>query len=267
MRPTKEAIQVPLDNKTGVFYTVHGDGPPLMLTLPLMASHVEIFGEAAKPILDGYLDRLTSSYRVLLIDYPSIGGSLDIAPRDLTADRVCNDLLGVATAAGFDRFTYWGYSWSGAVGLQLASRTRRLDALVIGGWPPLGGPYKGILQATLAKQADPEPSSMTILRSKEQYKQWEHYYKSMLGWAEDVSVTAIACPKMVYFGADGDLMEAGTPIRIASIIRESRTILEARGWCLQEFAGQGHGVCVLPELVVPPVRKFLDAVLRDGHQE
>ncbi len=252
---------MPLDPASGVHYEVQGQGHPLLITLPLMASHVQIFGEASRSMQGGYLSRLTDRYQVLLVDHPNIGQSRETQPQELTADRVCSDLLSVATAAGFDRFAYWGYSWSGAVGLQLAARTDRLSALVIGGWPPLGAPYAGILQATLAKQANPEPSSMTILRNKAQYTQWEHYYRSMLHWPEAASVAAMACPKMVYFGADGDLIEAGTPIRIASIIREHRATLQSQGWQVLEIAGQGHGVCAIPELVVPPVRSFLDAVL------
>lgn len=252
---------MPLDAASGVFYELHGQGRPLLITLPLMASHVQIFGEASRPMFDGYLDRLVDRYRVLLVDHPNIGQSRESQPQELTAERVCADLLSVASAAGFDHFAYWGYSWSGAVGLQLAARTDRLSALVIGGWPPLGAPYAGILQATLAKQANPEPSSMTILRNKAQYTQWEHYYRSMLDWPEAAAVAAIACPKMVYFGAQGDLVEAGIPIRIASIIREQRDTLNSQGWRVHEIAGEGHGVCVKPELVVPPVRAFLDEVL------
>jgi hypothetical protein len=118
---------------------------------------------------------------------------------------------------------------------------------VLGGWPPLGAPYDGILQATLLKQANPEPSSLKVLRSKEQYRQWETFYSSMLGWSEADSVGRIACPKMVYFGADGDLVEA-----------EQRPTLEQMNWTVHEIGGQGHGVCMAPELVVPPVRDFLD---------
>jgi pimeloyl-ACP methyl ester carboxylesterase len=251
---------MPLDPRTGVYYELHGQGRPLMITLPLMASHVAIFGEAMAGVLQGYLDRLTDSYQVLLLDYPSIGLSRDIPPQALTADRVCADLLGVADAAGFERFAYCGYSWSGAVGLQLATRTGRLSALVIGGWPPLGAPYAGILKATLAKQANPEPSSMTILRSAAQYTQWEHYYRSMIDWPEAAAVARISCPKMVFFGSEGDLVEAGTPIRIASIIREHRSALQAQGWQVLEIKGQGHGVTAMPELVVPPLRAFLDTL-------
>ena len=252
---------MPLDPASGVHYEVQGQGQPLLIGLPLMASFTELFGREMQPVLDGYLNRLTDRYRVLRVDYPSIGGSRDIAPEDLTADRVCADLLAVASAAGFDRFTYWGYSWGAAVGLQLAARTSRLTALVLGGWPPLGAPYAGILQATQLKQANPEPSSLKVLRSKDQYRQWETYYRSMLDWPEAESVARIACPRMVFFGGEGDLVEAGIPIPIASIIREHRVQLEAQGWTVYEIAGQGHGVCMVPELVVPPVRSFLDTVL------
>jgi len=240
---------------------VQGQGQPLLIGLPLMASFTQLFGAGMQGVLDGYLDRLTDRYLVLRVDYPSIGGSRDIAPDALTADRVCADLLSVASAAGFDRFAYWGYSWGAAVGLQLAARTDRLSALVLGGWPPLGAPYQGILQATRLKQADPEPSSLKVLRSREQYRQWEAYYASMLDWSEAESVARIACPRMVYFGGDGDLVEAGVPIRIASIIREHRATLEQQGWTVHEISGQGHGVCMAPELVVPPVRAFLNEAL------
>lgn len=253
---------MPLDPKSGVFYEVHGPstGPPLMVTLPLMASFGAIFGSELEHVFDGYLSRLTDRYRVLCVDYPSIGGSRDIAPAALTANRVCADLLDVASAAGFDRFSYWGYSWSAAVGLQLVSRTQRISALVLGGWPPLGAPYEAILKATRLKQSDPEPSSLKVLRSKEQYRQWETYYSSMLDWPEAKSVAHISCPKLIYFGGDGDLVEAGIPIRIASIIRENRSTLEKLNWTVNEIPGQGHGVCMAPELVVPPVRDFLNLI-------
>jgi pimeloyl-ACP methyl ester carboxylesterase len=251
---------MPLDPHTGVFYALHGQGQPLMITLPLTASHAAIFGAEAQAMLDGYLDRLTDRYRVLLVDYPSIGGSRDIAPHELTADRVCADLLGVASAAGFDRFAYWGYSWSGAVGLQLASRTDRLTALVIGGWPPLEGPYDNILAAARRKLPNPEPSSLKILRSPAQYAQWIRFYESLAGWHEREAVERITCPRLVYFGGEGDLVEAGIPVTIASNIRRHRIALLALGWQVCEVAGQTHAGMALPEVAVPPVRRFLDGV-------
>lgn len=252
---------MPLDPATGVHYEVQGQGRPLLIGLPLMASCHDIFGAGFDATLHGYLDGLTERYRVLRVDYPSIGGSRSMPPEALTPDRVCADLLGVATAAGFDRFTYWGYSWGGAVGLQLATRSDRLDALVVGGWPPLGAPYADLLEATCRKQADPDPSSMKVLRSKDQYRQWETWNRSLLTWPEAEQVARIGCPKMVFFGEEGDLVEAGIPVRIASLIRAHRDTLQAQGWRVLEVAGQGHGVCMQPERFVPHVRAFLDEVL------
>lgn len=253
---------MPLDPATGVFHALHGprEGRPLMVLMPLMASVGEIFGAEMEPVLHGYLERLTDRYRVLLLDYPSIGRSAAIEPRALRAERVCADLLGVASAAGFDRFAFWGYSWGGNVGLQLASRTDRLAALVVGGWPALGAPYEALLAAARKKLPSPDASSLRVLRSPAQYAQWIHYGESVAGWPERDAVAAIACPRLNVYGAEADLVEAGVALPIASSIRAHRAELEALGWQVHEIAGHGHGLCMQPEVAVPPVRAFLDRV-------
>lgn len=252
---------MPLDPKSGVFWEAHGAGPPVMIGLPLMASHNEIFGAAAMPMFGHYLDRLRDRFRVILIDYPSIGKSADIVPEDLTADRVSSDVLSVADAAGCDRFAFWGYSWSGAAGLQLAARTDRLSALVIGGWPPLGAPYANILEASRRKIGRVEPSSRAVLRNDDQYRQWSNYYESMIGWDETASIAAIRCPRLGYFGGEGDLVEAGLPINIASAFRANRAQLEHMGWEIVEFPNRGHDVCMDAALIVPVIASFLDRAL------
>lgn len=253
---------MPLDAATGVYYAVHGprEGRPLMILLPLMASFGEIFGADAQPVLQGYLERLTDRYRVLLMDYPSIGRSAAIDPPQLTADRVCADLLGVADAAGLGRFAFWGYSWGGNVGLQMASRTDRLEALVVGGWPALGAPYEALLAAARKKLPHPDASSMRVLRSPAQYAQWIHYGQSIAGWPERQAVSAITCPRLNVFGSEADLVEAGVALPIASCIRAHRGELQTMGWQVEEIAGHGHGLCMQPEVAVPPVRAFLDRV-------
>jgi hypothetical protein len=44
---------MPIDPRTGVFYALHGQGEPLLITLPLMASQVDIFGPESQALLDG----------------------------------------------------------------------------------------------------------------------------------------------------------------------------------------------------------------------
>jgi pimeloyl-ACP methyl ester carboxylesterase len=244
-----------------IHYEVHGTGVPLFLGFPLMASQAEIFGEQGAAVLRGYLDRLTDRYRVLVADYPSIGKSGSIPTADLTADRVSADLLRVADSAGFDRFAFWGFSWGGAAALQLASRTDRLTAIVCGGWPPLGGQYAEILQASREAAANPPASAMAVLREPAQYAQWVTFYESVLEWHEAEAIARISCPRMAYVGSEGDPTAGhGAPILIASTIRDRRGELEAMGWSVKEIPGRDHSVCLDPATVVPIAREFLDAV-------
>src|SRR4029077_5517306 len=130
-------------------YEVHGRGFPLVLGYPIKASPTPEDPDGT--LLKGYLSRLTDRYRVLAMDYPPFGqgeSTRDWGPSDaFTADRVCEELFAVADAAGFNRFVWWGFSWGGLIGLQLAWRSDRIAALVCGGWPPLGGPYADLLLA------------------------------------------------------------------------------------------------------------------------
>ncbi len=84
------------------------------------------------------------------------------APDTLTPDNIASDILAVANSAGIDQFAYYGYSWLALCGLQLALRTDRLTALVMGGFPPVDGPYKAMLQVTEATHrmaSEPPPSA------------------------------------------------------------------------------------------------------------
>jgi pimeloyl-ACP methyl ester carboxylesterase len=145
---------MPFTPDSGIWYETHGSGPAVFVGLPLMASQSEIFGPAAQPMLDAWLDALTPRFTVLLADYPGIGRSKDCDPSTMTASRVVADLLGVADAAGIGRFAWAGYSWSGAVGLQLAARSDRVSALASGGWPALGAPYAAIHAASDANKCN-----------------------------------------------------------------------------------------------------------------
>src|SRR5436309_11310059 len=125
---------------------VDGEGPTLLLpvnphpvTGPL-AEQMRQYG--ADPALGQSLIKgLSDAFRVVAFDYE--GQCLQIPkPETLTPANVASDILAVADAAGVDRFAYYGYSWLAMIGLQLAIRTDRLWALVLGGFPPLNGPYE-----------------------------------------------------------------------------------------------------------------------------
>ncbi|MGH8694361.1 MAG: alpha/beta fold hydrolase [Burkholderiales bacterium] len=217
--------------RSKIYYEVHGNraGKPLFLAFPMMASYGEIFGAGQAATLSGFLDRLTDRYRVLVVDYPNIGKSHTPPAAEMTADRVCTDLLSVTSEAGFDRFAYWGYSWGGGVGILLASRSKRVSALVCGGWTPLGGQHALALRAARVNVANPSPSSMLVLRDKSQYAQWITFHSSLQDWPEAQAVASIKCPKLVFAGADSAPVTGGVAIPYAEMIRERRKELEAMG--------------------------------------
>jgi pimeloyl-ACP methyl ester carboxylesterase len=134
-----------LHDASTIAVEVHGDGPTVLLPVnprPVEGPQAEEMRRwGADPALGrSLIDGLGDAFRVVAFDYE--GHVLQVPkPDTLTPANVVGDLLAVADAAGADRFAYYGYSWLAMSGLQLAIRTDRLAALVMGGYPPLDGPY------------------------------------------------------------------------------------------------------------------------------
>jgi pimeloyl-ACP methyl ester carboxylesterase len=242
----------------GVYYEVQGKGFPLILGYPFMASPVA--DQADNTALQGYLERLTDDYRVLTMDYPNVGQSKRFPQDQFTAQRLYDDLLDVADAAGFDRFIWWGFSWGGLIGLQLASRSDRVAALICGGWPPLDGPYADMLKAIRVIAADPPPRYTMPL------DQYITFYESIQEWPEGDAVRRIQCPKMTFVGSADELDIGGVPIRLAAAIQRRRGDLESQGWRVTEIPGRDHWIYQDPNTVVPVVRQFLDPVVLTSGQ-
>lgn len=218
-------------------YEVHGDGGiPLILGYPVMASATAV--DPARAVLKGYLACLTDRYRVLVMDYPPADTD------EFTAQRVCDDMLAVADAAGFHRFIWWGFSWGGLVGLQLASRTDRVAALICGGWPPLDGPFKEMLRIVQARRA----------------QRFVSFYESVQNWPEAEAIARIHCPRMTFAGSADDLVLDGVELQLAARLRGKRSQLEQQGWHVVEIEGRDHSVYTDPATLVPAVREFLDRV-------
>ena len=133
---------------------IEGTGPAVLLPVDPVPVTGDSAAELRKWGVDPALGRrlvdgLSDRFRVVAFDYE---GHLAEHPKpdSLTPGNVAFDLLTVADAAGADRFAYYGYSWLALAGLQLAFRTDRLSALVMGGYPPLDGPYEEMLAVTEA---------------------------------------------------------------------------------------------------------------------
>src|SRR5204862_7224324 len=153
---------------------VHGSGPTLLLPVhpqPVIGPQAEQMRQyGTDPALGQSLIKgMSDAFRVVAFDYE--GQCLRRPkPDTLTPANTASDLLAVADAVEADQFAYYGYSWLAMIGLQLAIRTDRLSALIMGGFPPLGGPYEEMLRVTtvtneMARGARATPSADESERS------------------------------------------------------------------------------------------------------
>jgi len=198
-------------------------------------------------IKEGYIRRLGDRYRLLMSDYPH----LEITTKNqnappMTVESVCKDYLAVADAAGMDRFAAAGYSWGGNSVLQLATRSHRVGALVVGGWPVINGPYKLLLQ-TVQELHRKSPGRPEIGR-------YAQYYESLQDWPERNEVARLTCPGLNYI----DAADAEDTDFIGRF-RRNKKALQQLGWETVEVnSGKGHFGGVMPEIACPVIRTFLD---------
>jgi hypothetical protein len=217
-------------------FTVRGSGPALI-----------VFDRAP----GAFYDQLTDRYRVIVIDNSAFDNSPSKTGVSQTADRVCADILAVADAAGVDRFAWFGFSFGSVVGLQLASRTSRLSALVCGGWPPLGGQYAETLAYVEEEAAKGRAVTSTLT-----------FYRSIRGWPEREAVSKFTCPRMAFAGNKDEFTPGCCQkIRIGPLVAEHRAELERMGWTVQLIDGFGHELGGRPDVIMPILRRFLDPIL------
>jgi pimeloyl-ACP methyl ester carboxylesterase len=244
--PTKSAGQVP------VRYEAYGRGPTLFLGSPI---GVNKSGQGTDPIAalrQGYLDRLTDRYQVIVMDYPPSGVEAAAAVGSFDPDRVCADVIAVANAAGAERFAWYGYSWGGVVGLQLAARTDRLSALICGGWPPIGASYRDMTAVSewLAQRAGVPEAQLMVT-----------FYRALNEWRDVEAVSRFTCPRMAFAGGDDVITTGGYTTRIGPLLEERRADLERLGWTVRLVDKARHDLFTRPDVVVPLLREFLDPIL------
>ena len=238
--------------QTPVRYEAYGRGPVLFLGSPFGVTKNDRINDPLATVRQGYLDRLTDRYRVILMDYPPTGDEARAAVASFDPDRVCADILAVADAAGVDRFAWYGYSWGGVVGLQLATRTNRLSALICGGWPPLGASYRDMTAVSewLAQRAGNAEAQLMVT-----------FYRALQQWKDEEAVPTLTCPRMAFAGTDDVIAVAGYTTRIGPLVAERRSDLERLGWAVRLVDEVRHDLFARPDVVVPLMRDFLDPIL------
>ncbi|MEU8079171.1 alpha/beta fold hydrolase [Catellatospora citrea] len=265
-------------------FEVHGDGPVLLLPAPApvegpKAEAMRAWG--ADPALGRSLtDGLRDHFRVVTVDYE---GHVMAHPKPdtLTPANAARDLLAVADAAGADRFAYYGYSWLGLLGQQLALRTDRLSALVMGGYPPVGGPYAAMLAVTTAAHAaslaavqnPPAPtetvpgdwSTVSVTTTVDQTRQFVTLYEALRDFDDRAAQPSLTCPRLCVVGS-ADTMDyaeqwGGVTVDIAGPVLRERTDLEALGWDVAVLDGLDHMQAMQAAVVLPVLRPWLAATI------
>jgi len=259
---------------------VTGEGPAILMPVDTTFTEGEAADRArawgadpnaghslATGLADAGFRAVAAGYEAHLAQHPK--------PHTLTADAVVADLLAIADAAGADRFAYYGYSWLALSGLQLAVRTDRLTGLVMGGFPPLGGPYPAMLAVTRsahrqALEVDGRPptapvevqpgdwDSVEFTLTPDQTQQYVTLYESLVDFDERAALDRLTIPRLAFAG-ENDTVAYGpkwdnTVVEIAGPLRANRDELVERGWTVallpdaDHMSGM-HAARVLPFLI------------------
>ena len=275
-------IPVRLHDGTELTATVQGTGPAVLLavrTKPYDDDTAETMRQwGADPTLGRTLvDGLSDRYQVIAADYEG-HRMAHPAPETLTPDSIAADFIAIADAVGVDRFAYYGYSWLALSGLQLAIRTARLSALVMGGFPPVDGPYESMLAVTRAahKMAN-EPSvaqtpatdaiepgdwdAVTVQADPAQTKQFVTLYEALQDFRDDLAQRGLTVPRLVFAGSEDNIeygaLWGNTTVKIAEPIAQHRAELIIEGWDVELLPGLDHISAMHSQAALPVLRRWL----------
>ncbi|SFI22183.1 hypothetical protein SAMN05216275_10250 [Streptosporangium canum] len=263
---------------------VHGAGPTVLLPVnprPAEGPQAEAMRKwGADPALGrSLIEGLSDAFQVVAFDYE--GHVLGTPkPDTLTPANVAGDLLAVADAVGADRFAYYGYSWLALSGLQLAIRTDRLSALVMGGFPPLGGPYAEMLRVTMAthemavspqsppatpqtsrNSEEPDWSSVEVSMTEAQTRQFVTLYQALQGFDDRAAQARISCPRLCFVGSADEIEYGerwgGVHVSMAGPVVNRRAELGDLGWEVSVLEGLDHTQAMQAAHVLPVMRPWL----------
>ena len=155
----------------------------------------------------------------------------------------------MADAAEAERFIWCGYSWTAIWGQQLAVRTDRLDGLIGGGWPPIGGPFRSMLAFLRAN-----PATFLSWCTRDDYEQVITFYDALSDFDDRAAQSKITCPRLCFAGGGDDVYG----LAIASTITAQRSELERLGWDVRVVDDLDHMELLAPALHASCVRDWLD---------
>lgn len=278
----KKQSKATLNDGSMIDIEVQGTGPALLISVNPVPIEGEQADEMRKWGVDpalgrSLIDGLCHTFRVVAFDYE---GHLMKTPQPdtLTPDHIANDLLAVADAANARQFAYYGYSWLALSGMQLALRTDRLMALIMGGFPPIGGPYKEMLTVTQATyemaRVPKEPSktspssadefdwnSIEVTLTEGQTRQFVTLYQALQDFDDRAAQAKITCPRLCFAGSTDTIVYGerwkNAVVRIAAPLIEQKAEMEALGWEVRVLDGLDHTGAMQTGAVLPVILPWL----------
>jgi pimeloyl-ACP methyl ester carboxylesterase len=263
-------LQATLHDGNAIDVEVYGEGPTLLLPVNPRPAEGELAEQMRQygndPALgQSFIKGLSDAFRVVAFDYE---GHVLRVPKTLTLtpENVAKDLLAIADAAGAKQFAYYSYSWLAVIGLQLALRTDRLTALIMGGYPPLDGPYKEMLGVTMAahemseKPLNPD-DEWAVATSKDQTQQFVTLYEALQSFDDRAAQSKLTCPRLCFVGSADAIQYAenwgSILVDIARPVIGGRAELERFGWDVRVLDGMDHIQAMQATHVVPVIRPWL----------
>ncbi|WP_334074637.1 MULTISPECIES: alpha/beta hydrolase [Paenibacillus] len=283
----KKMIQ--LNNHTEIEAGLAGNPQRKVVMLPIAKKSV--YGPEAESLKqwgvdpqlgEHFVEGLAEQFRVLYFDYE---GHLFQYPEPdrLTAEHIVRDFLQIADEMGVHRFSYYGYSWLGLMGLQLALRTDRLESLMMGGYPPYEGPYREMTIVTEKTYELAWKSSQEVFASAEGCpgpddmdweeipvtidpripRQFQSLYRSLNGFDDRLVQARLTIPRLAFAGS-GDTLVYGekfgnVTVDIGGILQRNCSLLESMGWDIEILQGDGmdHTKAMQPAAVLPLIKPWL----------
>ncbi len=282
-------LEVAMHDGAKIDVEISGEGSTILLPV----NPVPIEGERAEemrkwgvnPSLGRELiDGLNDHFRVVAFDYENHVMAHPKADT-LTPDNIAKDFLAIADAAGAEKFAYYGYSWLALSGLQLAIRTDRMNALIMGGFPPIDGPYHAMLAVTKAthdmatapkvdtqQYTDQENNeweadeydwdSIEVTMSGDQTKQFVTLYENLQDFDDRAIQSKLTMPRLTFAGSKDyiDYSEkwGKVCVEIAGPLVDNKDDLVRYGWNTAIIDDADHTKAMQSESVLPIIDPWLD---------
>ncbi|HEX4324112.1 MAG TPA: alpha/beta hydrolase [Gaiellaceae bacterium] len=226
-------------------YEVHGGSGPALLLPYVNFSWPEVLD--LRPFLERFTV-VTGSPR----GFAASGRVAADAP--YRGSDLADDLVAIMEAAGFERFSVLGYSFSGAFAPWIAQLTGKVDAVVAGGFP-IAGDYAylwpDIQRRTEAAKADPE--AWAYVDAHFDARVALAFYRELSELPPDSLVTDLSCPLFAFWGDQDE------EIALAGGVDQLAFVLDRHGLEHASFPGRDHdGMLAHLDDAVPSVLAWLD---------